>query len=138
MAARIALVSCVKTKATSKVPAKDMYLSPLFKGMRRYAEQNADAWYILSAEYGLLTPENVIDPYECTLNDMPKRERAAWAERVKPRLLEVLPAGAAVIILAGERHREGLVPFLEAHGFSVEIPMFGLPFGSQLGWLKEH
>jgi hypothetical protein len=27
------------------VAAEDMYVSQLFMGMRRYAEQNADAWF---------------------------------------------------------------------------------------------
>jgi hypothetical protein len=42
-----------------------------------------------------------------------------------------------VIFLAGERYRENLVPFLEARGFRVSIPMEKMSFGSQLRWLKE-
>ena len=68
---------------------------------------------------------------------MQKGDRDAWARRVQSRLLEVLPAGAEVIILAGERYREGIVPFLEEHGFDVRVPMEGLQFGPQLRWLKE-
>ena len=104
---------------------------------RRYAEQNADDWFILSAEHGVLRPDQVIGPYEHTLKTMPKRDRRAWAERVQRQLLELLPAGAVVVVLAGERYREGVVPFLESHGFTVEVPMFGLKFGPQLRWLKE-
>jgi len=138
MATRVALISCVKTKRKSAVAAKDLYISPLFKGMRRYAEQNADAWFILSAEHGVLQPDQVIAPYERTLKAMPKRDRVAWAERVHHQLLEFLPAGAVVVILAGNRYRENVVAFLESHGFIVEVPMVGLQFGPQLRWLKEH
>lgn len=49
---RVALVSCVKTKRDTPHPAKDLYTSPLFKGLRRYAEAHADTWFILSAEFG--------------------------------------------------------------------------------------
>ena len=56
---------------------------------------------------------------------MPKRDRVAWAERVQRQLLELLPAGAVVVVLAGDRYREGVVPFLESHGFTVEVPMDG-------------
>jgi len=104
--------------------------------MRRYAKQNANAWFILSAEYGVLQPKQVVAPYERTLKTMPKAERLAWAERVRSQLLELLPAGAVVVILAGVRYREGVVPFLESCGFTIEVPMDGLKFGSQLRWLK--
>jgi hypothetical protein len=135
--AKVALVSCVKTKRRTAAEARDLYTSSLFKGMRRYAERAADAWYILSAEHGVVRPDEVVAPYERTLNKMSKPDRDAWARRVQTRLLEVLPAGAEVIILAGKRYREGIIPFLEEHGFDVRVPMAGLQFGPQLRWLKE-
>jgi hypothetical protein len=42
MATRVALVSCVKRKRDAAAPACDLYLSPLFRGLRRYAESHAD------------------------------------------------------------------------------------------------
>lgn len=138
MVRRIALVSCVKTKGNSAVAAKDMYISQLFLGMRRYAEQNADAWFILSAEHGVLQPDQVIAPYERTLRTMPKLDRMAWDERVKKQLQELLPTSAVVVFLAGVRYREGVVPFLKNHGYNIEIPMEGKKFGPQLRWLKEN
>ena len=137
MTTRVALVSCVKAKRTSAAPARDLYTSPLFRALRAYAVAHADAWYILSAEYHLLRPEEIVAPYERTLNAMPKRERVAWAERVQRQLLEVLPTGAEVILLAGVRYREGLVPFLRTRGFSVTVPLEGLGIGKQLQKLKQ-
>ena len=133
---RIALVSCVKSKRGSAAPAKDLYTSTLFGGLRMYAERNAERWFILSALYGLVDPDTVIEPYEKTLNKMPTHERAEWAQGVQRRLAEVLPPGSEVIMLAGERYREGLIPFLEANGFKVSIPLQGLPFGKQLQFLS--
>lgn len=129
---RVALVSCVKSKRTTAAPAKDLYISALFQGLRRYAEVKADAWYILSAEHGLLNPEQIVEPYEKTLNQMGSRQRLEWAEEVQRRLLRVLPEGAEVIVLAGQRYREHLVPVLRDRGFSVSIPLEGLSFGRQL------
>lgn len=135
---KVALVSCVKSKRKSAAEAQDLYTSSLFKSMRRYAESAADDWYILSAEYGVLNPNSVVEPYERTLNSMRKHDRDGWAEGVQARLLDVLPAGADVIILAGERYREAIVPFLNSNGFQVSVPMEGLRFGEQLRWLKAH
>jgi hypothetical protein len=132
---RVALVSCVKSKQPLPAPAKDLYTSPLFRSLRRYAEHNADRWFILSAEHGLVDPEQVLAPYEKTLNNARKDERAAWARRVQTRLEAVLPPGAEVIILAGERYREYLVPFLKSRGHEVSVPLEGMPFGKQLQYL---
>lgn len=111
-------------------------MSQLFRGFRRYAEANADEWFIVSAEYGLLSPEQVVEPYERTLNKMNKAERVAWGERVQRQLLGVLPESAEVILLAGARYREGIEPFLRDRGFKVMVPLRGLSFGEQLQKLK--
>lgn len=137
MTTRVALVSCVKSKRTSVSPAGDLYTSQLFRALRAHAVAHADSWYVLSAEHGLLRPDQMVAPYERTLSAMPKRDRAAWAERVQGQLLEVLPTGAEVILLAGTRYREGLVPFLRARGFSVSVPLEGLGIGKQLQKLKQ-
>jgi hypothetical protein len=137
MTTRVALVSCVKAKRPSAAPAGDLYTSRLFLALRAYAVARADAWYVLSAEHGLLRPDQIVAPYERTLNDMPKRDRVAWAERVQRQLLEVLPTGAEVILLAGVRYREGLVPFLRTRGFSVAVPLEGLGIGRQLQKLNQ-
>lgn len=138
MANRVALVSCVKRKCGSAAPARDLYTSPLFRGLRRYAEMHADTWYILSAEYGVLHPDEVVEPYERTLNKMPKRDRQAWAEKVQQQLLARLPPDAEVILLAGQRYREDIEPFLRERGCSVSVPLQGLTFGKQLQWLKQN
>jgi hypothetical protein len=137
VATKIALVSCVKKKRTSAAPARDLYVSHLFGLMRHYAESHADIWYILSAQYGVLAPEQVVEPYERTLNTMPKKERVEWAEGVKRQLLAKLPAGAEIILLAGLRYREEIEPFLRELGFSVSVPLKGLSIGKQLQWLKQ-
>lgn len=133
---RVALVSCVKSKKTHPAPARDLYTSALFRSLRRYAERNADRWYILSAEHEVVEPSTVLAPYERTLNKMPRAERDRWAASVQRRLAELLPANSEIVMLAGERYREGLIPFLRSRGHKVSIPLEGMPFGKQLQYLK--
>ena len=136
MTIRVALVSCVKSKQASATPARELYTSQLFRSLRAYAEANAGVWYILSAEHGLLNPDQVVAPYERTLNTMKKADRLAWAARVQGQLFRVLPPGAEIIMLAGERYRKDLIPFLRSRGFPVRVPLEGLSFGRQLRRLK--
>ena len=135
---RVALVSCVKAKLQKPAPARDLYTSQLFQGLRAYATAHTDRWYILSAEHGLLQPDEIVAPYERTLNRMPVRDRLRWASRVQSQLQATLPRAATVVILAGKPYREHLTPFLRANGFEVTIPLEGLSIGKQLQYLKSN
>ncbi len=134
---KIALVSCVSEKADQPQPARDLYTSSWFEKASRYAEQNADRWYILSAKHGVLPPDEVIAPYDETLNEMGAEQRRAWARDVARQLEEILQPGDHVILLAGQRYREFLLEPLRILGCDVNIPMKGMRIGEQLSWLDE-
>ncbi len=133
---RILLLSCVSQKLDHPAPAAELYTSPLFRLSLAYARQlQPNAIHILSAKYGLVDLDEVIAPYDVTLNTMPAAERRAWAQRVLAQLAQRHDLEHDhFIILAGKRYREHLLPHL-AH---VEIPMEGLPIGKQLQFLKQH
>jgi hypothetical protein len=135
---RVGLISCVAAKSPTPAPAKDLYNSPLFRKSRAFVEQHCHTWFILSAEYGLLEPSEVIEPYEQTLNTKSRQEREQWAGRVWQTLRQRLRPNDHVMLLAGRKYREALVPLLEMHGCSVEVPMEGLGIGQQLQWLSQH
>jgi Family of unknown function (DUF6884) len=58
------------------------------------------------------------------------------AKRVQQQLMEILPAGAEVILLAEMRFREEIEEFLRDRGFYVSVPLEGLKMGEQLQRLK--
>lgn len=134
----IALVSCVATKRSDKCAARDLYVSSWFKKVRQHVEAAGIEWYILSAKYGLLHPNQLIEPYELTLNNMSVRDRHNWAHRVQGQFHEQLPGRDRFVLFAGFRYREFLQPLLEAEGAEVKVPMAGLTQGWQLNWLDSH
>ena len=93
-------------------------------------------WRILSAQYGLVHPEEEIGPYEKTLNRMRVEERRAWADRVLAALAPCLDGVDTVVFLAGQRYRQFLEPELHERGLAVRVPMSGLRQGQQLAWLN--
>lgn len=133
----IVLVSCVSMKLSVAAAARDLYTSPYFRGMRRYAEREGQRWYVLSALHGVVSPEEVIEPYNQTLNKMGMQARKDWAARVQKQLMDLLPPRAHVAVLAGRRYSEDVVPFLEAQGFDVELPMGTMKIGERLRWLND-
>jgi len=132
------LVACAGGKHPNPAPASDLYDSALFSKGRQFVEQNCDEWFILSAKHGLVRPDDEIAPYEETLNSKSRAECREWSEHVWASLSWRLEPSDTVTILAGERYRQDLVPLLEKHGCSVEVPMEGLGIGRQLQWLNHH
>jgi len=65
----IVLVACVKSKGTRPAAAKDLYISALFRKERAYAECAGVPSFILSAEHGLVAPDEWLAPYERYLAD---------------------------------------------------------------------
>jgi len=136
--ARICLVACVSLKDTRKKRAGDIYLSPLFKKAKEFASKNFDRWYILSAKYGLITPDKLIEPYEKTLNTMSKEDRHRWTEKVFEEIKTHTKANDEITVIAGKRYRQDLTPLLIKRGNKVQFPMEGLGIGKQLQWLTQN
>ena len=131
------LVSCVKRKQTSAAAAKDLYTSDWFRKARAYVEPTGMPWFILSAEYGLLHPDQRTDPYEKTLNKMLSWERKRWAEKVIHQMEQGLPKAEQIVVLAGEKYRKYLMSYLQSRASSVKVPLKGLRLGEQLSWFNK-
>jgi hypothetical protein len=130
------LVSCVSKKRSAACRARDLYISDWFVKARAHVEATGSPWFILSAEFGLVDPDAVIAPYERTLNRMHVAERREWARRVLEHLVPKLVAVERVVLFAGERYRELLLPALTASRVAVDLPLQGLGIGEQLRWFK--
>ena len=112
----LGLISCTKSKQSYPCKATEMYsASDLFKKAYFYAVKNYDFVAILSAKYGLLLPEDKIEPYDLTLNDMDSSDRKKWADKVfkqmKTRL--ELKDFTNVFFHTGKKYREHLTPKLK-------------------------
>lgn len=52
----VGLVGCTSQKLKRPAPARELYVSSLFKKASAFAERSCDRWYVLSAKHGLLHP----------------------------------------------------------------------------------
>ena len=131
----IVFISCVKTKRKIKIEAKNMYISDYFKKSLSYAKTlNPKKIYILSAKYGILELNEVIKPYNKTLNKMNKVERKKWGEKCYNQLKNKdIDLKQRFIFIGGKKYREFLQEKLE----KTEVPMEGMGFGEQLSFMKK-
>ena len=133
----IILVGCVNSKGAAPSPARDLYISPLFAKRRAYAEESGRPWYILSAEHGLLHPEQPVAPYDRALAKADNAYVDAWADHVAELVIEEakrlnvhkveIHAGSAYI-------PDRLRTQLEEAGITVATPLAGLRIGEHLAW----
>ncbi len=135
-AADIVLVSCVKTKRPEAAAARDLYISPLFRKEREYAERRGVPWYILSAEHGLVDPEQWLAPYERYLPDESLEYRREWGVRVASDLERVEgPLERTVIqIHANAIYVSAVRLNLHSRGAIITDPLRGLGLGKRLQW----
>ncbi|MFJ8243694.1 DUF6884 domain-containing protein [Peribacillus asahii] len=131
---KIALVSCTKLKANYSCSAREMYQeSTLFKKAIKYIDQqNYDDWYVLSAKYGLLRQQDVINPYDLTLNTMKVSERKEWSKLVLQQIESIQMDISQIDFYAGSKYREYLIPVLEQKGIICNVPLQGKGIGEQL------
>lgn len=120
-------------------PARAAFGGTLFSLRRAYAERFLDGWYVLSADCGLLAPDELYSPLAQTLCVVRGGEafRRLWAAGVMAEIARAVPVGATLVFLAGQRYRRHLLPDLAAMGYATEVPAPHLSFGGQLQWLKQ-
>ena len=129
------LVACVKRKASTPMPAGELYTSPWFQKARACVDRTGRPWAVLSAKHGLLWPTDTVAPYEMTLRSMSALQRRRWADTVLASLAPHVAGVRTITMLAGATYRQLLVPELERRDIEVLVPMAGLSQGRQLQWL---
>ena len=138
--ARIGLVGCVKRKGGHTVRAEDLYTSTLFRGRRAFVQKSCDAWFILSAKHGLVSPDALLEPYDESLTNMSTAARRTWALRVLAEIdsLGFPPTQTTFEIHAGVHYRSvGLTSGLQARGARVEVVAEHLGQGEQLAFYSQ-
>jgi hypothetical protein len=89
---KICLVSCVSVKLGHSAEAQNL------------VTKTGQPWFILSAKYGFIQPDEIISPYDETLNRMNTIERRRWADRVKAQMDARLPNANEIVVLAGVKY----------------------------------
>jgi len=139
---RVGLVSCSKSKLDHPAPARELYSpSHLFSGARCYVERTCDRWFVLSAKHHLVWPEQVLEPYDQTLDKVSRAERRRWSQEVLAALETEVGdlRGITFEMHAGAVYLNfGLVDGLLARGAQVDNPVEGLRQGERRHFYKEH
>lgn len=149
----VALIACSKSKAFDKLPksisekfaggiddrydygleAMFAYNSPLFQKSLTWAENRELPIEIMSAKYGLVDKTTPIDNYDLSLNEVSKKDRREWAEKIAFKLKN--NKVKTVNLLGGKNYVQPLRAILEKEGIDVVEPLSGLGVGERLSYL---
>lgn len=105
-----------------------------FKTCLQYAKTFKDHIYILSAKYGILELDEIISPYDKTLNSMSKKDKSLWVDMVKSQLKEKnISTQEEAIFLCGKNYYSDILHLFDV----VQIPLDNLPgMGYQIQWMQ--
>jgi hypothetical protein len=104
-------------------------VSPLFRGRRAFVERSCSRWFILSAKFGLVDPNAILEPYDQTLETASPRARREWSADVLTAIRRQVGDldGLTFEVHAGSNYLDfGLVQGLRAAGAEVVRPAEGL------------
>jgi len=134
------LISCTKSKKQYTCKAEEMYLpSPKFRASLEYAENRVtnreEQIFIISAKYGLLALNDLIDTYDESLIGKTLEECDAWGDRISKALECIFDFRETnFVILAGYSYTRPLIGKLK----NITTPLAGKTMGVSISWLQHN
>jgi hypothetical protein len=123
----LVVTQCTKRKlsynASIKAPAKKMYRGKLFEAIREFCESKKFDYVIISAKYGLLLPEEIIEGYEKVLRT--REDIEAIRPLVEQRLKPLLTNYEKIVVIAGKKYRKILSNLWDDRFFIVRSKGYG-------------
>lgn len=134
----VALVGCSALKGKAPAKARDLYRSPLFKAAMAYAEACTEHVAIVSAKYGAVRPDTIIEPYDMKLSSLRKAEREDWGARVVGSLQRWFPQ-PIFLLLCGDTYSDAILYGAHWHNMPrPQTPMAKMRgIGNRIAWLNE-
>jgi PAS domain-containing protein len=150
-AQRVALVACSNRKAACILPAGELYRGRTFEAAKAWAEEHADAWFILSALHMVVDPRRELEPYDAAWQHMDAETRRARVRGMATSVNNLVAhltgwkhgdvtfgAGLELVVLAGGHYAEAVRAVTDRPDFAgaVHFPLTGLGIGQQYARLR--
>jgi cytoplasmic iron level regulating protein YaaA (DUF328/UPF0246 family) len=132
----IVFIGCGATKMKNACKARKMYVGNYVQFCLAYAQTftTQDNIYILSAKYGVLPLEKVIEPYNKTLNNMNIEEKQDWKNMVIKQLEDIgINKDTEVVFICGTNY----YTLLEDYFTNYKLPLPKQGIGVQQHFMIE-
>jgi len=124
----VLLLGGVNLTADSPQMVRDLDLPELFRERRTCAEEQGLPWFVLSAEKGLLRPDDLVAPHDLDLEAQPASYRLAWGAWVIERLRHEVGSlkGVRLEVHAGDAYADALAEAAQVAGARLIRTLQGL------------
>ena|SRR5437667_12008823 len=143
MKGTLVIIPCGQRKIWDKepnrgpTPARDAYIGPPFKVNKEYAEQFAEQWVILSAKYGLISPDFMIPgPYNVTFKDSSTDPVpvSTLQDQIQRKSLDRFER---IVGLGGREYRAIVEEAFASLPVKICFPFAGLPLGKSMQAIRQ-
>jgi len=131
------LLGCGKNKKGVRSSAAQLYTSPRFQMGVRLAGRLQVPLFVISAKHGLVLPDEAIDPYDLTIDQLSDTAKSVWAAQVVKTLMSKNRRVTQVLILADDDYAEPLSRLFAEKNVDALRPLQGLAQSAHLPFLKE-
>ena len=146
----LVVVPCGRTKVWAKSPdagptlARDAYTGTQFRAARRYAETHGSRWVILSAKYGFIPPDTMIENYDVAFSklingyyrpvEMPGQVSDGVLNSQAQQIAAANPAGE-ILCLVASAYRLKIESAFANLPVTLKFPIAGLRQHAMMAWL---
>lgn len=113
----LVITGCTAKKLSFGAPAKNLYQGVLFKKIKKLVDYNQLDFMILSAKYGLIHANEIIEPYNKTLKS--KSDILELRKMVIPKLKVIELNYDLIIIIMGKKYRDVLSPLFNDNKYKM-------------------
>lgn len=118
----IVVIQCSERKRPTAQVAETLYDSQLFRCQVKWAKSTGLQWVIFSAFYGIVRPDQIVEPYDVTLGS----PLCVCSNTLRSQITDKI-----IITTVGERYAK----LLEKAGAELTQPLKGLGVGQRKNWL---
>jgi hypothetical protein len=130
-------ISCGRAKETRPAPARELYTGALFRMQLKWAESIAepgDCIVILSARYGFVLPDQIVEPYNVKMGEPGCVTPIALQRQIRQR--PDLQTGAVLTTCRGTYLAMLRMLFPKVVAAIPEHPP--IKYGWQMQWMNNH
>lgn len=130
------IIGCSDKKATTARPAGEMYLSERFLAAKRIAQSYASTWLILSAKYGILSKDQIVEPYDVSLDSLCDEHYRSWVSQCSKQIINKTSPRDHVIFIGDNQYFMDIKELLILENRIVFMPLEFIPKEKQSRWIE--
>jgi hypothetical protein len=129
----LAIIPCTNQKSEEAGPAREVWVGVHFQLTLMYAEEFFDETRIMSFKYGMIRPDDVIEPYDMNIHYEPLAVRVRWKRLVMGHCVQLVEEYKPNVVglFVGKADQDWLKKTFTGRGARVIVPWAGLGTGQR-------